>query len=605
MLPVLDSGHVDGRLWIAYDMGSATPLTKHGGPRLLPTATSLRVLTDVARALDEAAAKYVFASELRPDSVFLMGKGARLGDLGTAREGLAGARFRLEGDPAYVPPEVLRGKPAGERSGVYLLGALLHYLLTGTSPQPGRPAPGESRQPELPASIKAVVATAMADDPDDRPNSVSEAHEMAKRALRGEPAGRGRRRRGAKTGTTKDVAPKADRHAAAQGHAAAKSAAEGRVAAKAATTPKAAARKRTTPEAATTKRATSKAATRRPRTSQSGNPKRATPKARARTRVAFKAGPAKAAASTAGIAKLAASTAGVAKRSASKAAAAKRIRLHVSAPKLPARPSISVPQVPPRRALAVGGALALGAVAGLLLGTSPDPEPARAQTVTAGGLSVTVPSGRHRVESGDRTLAVRTPESLLRARVVDRRLPPPPQARPVQLGALQAWRDPNGDVVRLSIPTSQGTLAVTCRTRAAAGSRPLRLCERTASTLRLRDARALPLAAAAGESRRLRTAIATLRAERDAARSRLGGASTPRDQRLAAQDLAEIHARAATALRDLAGAGSLEADARAAADAYARLAASAGSKSPKRWAEAGEEVRRSDADLAEAIDAAG
>jgi hypothetical protein len=160
-------------------------------------------------------------------------------------------------------------------------------------------------------------------------------------------------------------------------------------------------------------------------------------------------------------------------------------------------------------------------------------------------------------------------------------------------------------VVRYSVPTSRGTLAITCRAAASGSPRPLRLCERTASTLRLRDVRALPLAVVVEESRRLRTAIATLRAERDAARASLGSASTPNDQRIAAQDLADIHGRAATALRGLTGAGPLGAATRAAAASYSALAASAGSGSAEHWAGASEQVRRSEAVLAEAVAAAG
>src|ERR687895_576361 len=188
--------------------GSATPLADLRGRRLLPTATSLRVLPDVARALDGAAAEGVFACELPPESVFMSGKGARLGDLGTAREALAGVEYELEGDPGYVAPEVLRGQRAGERSGVYMYGALLHYLLTGGPPQNARPGPPASGQPGLPASIKAMVATAMAEDPEMRPPSVSDAHDMARRALRGEPPARPRKQRPAKTGAAKRATAK-------------------------------------------------------------------------------------------------------------------------------------------------------------------------------------------------------------------------------------------------------------------------------------------------------------------------------------------------------------------------------------------------------------
>jgi hypothetical protein len=258
-----------------------------------------------------------------------------------------------------------------------------------------------------------------------------------------------------------------------------------------------------------------------------------------------------------------------------------------------------------RRAVAVGFALVLGAAAGLLLGGPPEPEPARARTVTAGGLSMTLPSGRHRVDPGVPDLSVRAPGSHLRAHFVERSLPPRPAARPVQLGALQAWRRAAGGVVRYSIPTNRGTLVVTCRMTASGSPRALRLCERTASTLRVRQARALPLAAAAEESRGLRSAIAELKTERDAARARLAGGSTPSDQRALAEELADSHERAATALRELAGADAIEIAARDVADAYSKLAASAQTGSAGRWNEASADVRRSEALLAEAIATAG
>src|ERR671914_35631 len=520
LLPGIDSGEGDSRLWIAYDMGSATSLADARGRRLLPTATSLRVLLDVARALDGAAAEGVFACDLPPGSMFLSGKGARLGDLGTPREVLARVEYELEGDPAYVPPEVLRGQRAGERSGVYLFGALMHYLLTGGPPHNARPGPPANGQPELPASIKAVVATATAEDPEMRPPTVSEAHDMARRALRGEPPARPRKQRPA--------AKRASKPAAA----------------------KQAAPKRVTPKLEAAKR---------------GSARRVTPKLEA------------------------------AKPEAAKLEAAKP----------PIRRRFAAKPVTSRRAVALVGALILGSAAGLLLAGSPEPEPARAQTVTAGGMSVTVPSGGHRVDSGDRTLLVRAPGSRLRARVVSRPLEPRPGARRVRLGALQAWRRAAEGLVRYSMPTSQGSLEVTCRTTSAPSPRPLRLCERTVSTLRLRDAQALPLAAATEDSRRLGVAVATLIAERDGARGRLGSAPTPNHQRLVAQELAEIHQRAAAILHGLAGAEAIEAAARDAADGYARLAAAAGSGAAARWDEASEQVRRSDAVLAEGIAAAG
>src|SRR5918992_3423323 len=47
LLPGIGSGGIDGRLWIAFDMASGTPLSGPRGPQIPPTATSLPVLPDV------------------------------------------------------------------------------------------------------------------------------------------------------------------------------------------------------------------------------------------------------------------------------------------------------------------------------------------------------------------------------------------------------------------------------------------------------------------------------------------------------------------------------------------------------------------------------
>lgn len=118
LLPVLDSGEIDGRLWIAYDMGSMTPLTDHFG-RLLPTATSLGVISDVARALDDAAGDGVFAAELPPSSVFMAGRSARLGDLGTARAASPGRSPSWRATRSTFPRRCFEGsEPANGRASI-------------------------------------------------------------------------------------------------------------------------------------------------------------------------------------------------------------------------------------------------------------------------------------------------------------------------------------------------------------------------------------------------------------------------------------------------------------------------------------------------------
>jgi hypothetical protein len=538
LLPVLGSGEADGRLWIAYDMGSTTSLTEHPG-HLLPTATSLRVLLDVARALDEAAANGLFASELPASSVFVSRRGARLGDLGTAREALVGAGHEIEGDAAYVPPEVLRGEQAGERAGVYLFGALLYHLVTGASP--GGAAPMAGRRPDLPASIKSIVATAMADDPSARPASASEAHEMAKRALNGKPPVASRARRAAPG--PKRAAPKPESAAPKPERAAPK--------------PEPAARE-PEPAAAKPRPAAAKHDSASMRTAPKPPPVAAKPKRAAKPKPT------------------------------------------------PARFLSSRPSAARIRVGAVAGAVVLGILAGLLLGRSPDPGPATAGIVSSGGVAVTVPAGWHRLDRPHEGLSVGAESgSTLQARLVDRPLTPGPRAQAVQLGRLQAWRRPASGAIHYAIPTSHGTLLVTCRAPASAAPRGLRPCERTASTLRLQDATPLALAVVARESERLRAAIAALSTERDDARARLGSAATPADQRRAAQALAASHERAAAALDGLTGVEPVKRALLGTAEAYATLAAAAESESAARWSETSDRVRRSEAELAAAIAAAG
>jgi hypothetical protein len=211
LLPVVDAGQLKDCFWIAYDRGSTSPLAEYRKHLLLPTSTCLRLLADVARALDDAADDGVFPYEVGPESVFASRRGARLGDLGTAREALGG--IGSPSDTAYVPPEVRRGEPAGERSGVYIFGALLYHFLAGASPRPGHArangqgdgiVPLADWRPDLPVAMDTIVGAAMADEPHRRPRSAGDAYDLARRAIRGDgpTSGAGPQRPGPRPGVT-------------------------------------------------------------------------------------------------------------------------------------------------------------------------------------------------------------------------------------------------------------------------------------------------------------------------------------------------------------------------------------------------------------------
>jgi hypothetical protein len=264
----------------------------------------------------------------------------------------------------------------------------------------------------------------------------------------------------------------------------------------------------------------------------------------------------------------------------------------------------SLPVVP---AAAVAVSLALGIGAGLLLGGSSDPESPRTTVVTGGGLGVTAPPGWHAARRGANGLTIRPERGAatgLEANLVNAQPERDPASEPVQLGSLQAWRTEAPGEVRYAAPTTAGAVLITCR---AAPSDPsvLQLCERAASTLRLDNASALPVAGGVEQEERLRTTITALRTQRDAGRRRLARAETRDGQRLVARSLARSHARAAAALDPLSGSEPIAAAVRGTARAYAGLAQSAARGSERRWQLASERVERRDAVLAEALAAQG
>jgi hypothetical protein len=180
LLPVVGSGDFDGTHWVAYEVGSAVSLAAHVGERW-PAGSALNLMSDVGHALDEAASGGLLPWELAPASIFVDSRfGVLLTDLGTVREALAETGLEEGGGLAFVPPEVRRGEGAGDRSGVFVCGALLYELLTGEAPRPGVIA---RIRPDLSEDIDLVLARATARDSLERYRDAAELSQSARRAL--------------------------------------------------------------------------------------------------------------------------------------------------------------------------------------------------------------------------------------------------------------------------------------------------------------------------------------------------------------------------------------------------------------------------------------
>ncbi len=175
--PALVMKRVAGISWRAF---MRRPDTRVPGDT--PLDRNLEILRAVARALHFAHRRGVVHRDLKPENVMVGDFGEiYLLDWGIAlRLGPDGAAptDTVAGTPGYMAPEMAAATGVTARSDVYLLGAVLHELLTGAPPHEGGTLYGamvaayRSREPrytpETPAELAAIAWRAMARDPADR-----------------------------------------------------------------------------------------------------------------------------------------------------------------------------------------------------------------------------------------------------------------------------------------------------------------------------------------------------------------------------------------------------------------------------------------------------
>ncbi len=151
--------------------------------RRMPYAEVIRIVGDIAAALDHAHAGGVIHRDVKPSNIMVKADGhAVLTDFGLALnvpEGSIGMTF---GSAHYIAPEqAVSSADVLPQSDLYSLGVVLYQMLTGRVPfddpsamsialkhmnQP--PPPPSWHSPELPSAVEAVVLRALEKDPADR-----------------------------------------------------------------------------------------------------------------------------------------------------------------------------------------------------------------------------------------------------------------------------------------------------------------------------------------------------------------------------------------------------------------------------------------------------
>ena len=192
IVPIFDAGEEDGLLYIAMACveGSdlKTLLVEEGR---LPLRRTLRIVAQIASALDAAHARGLVHRDVKPanilvgadDRAFLSDFGVvkELSTIGTTRTG------SFVGTIDYCAPEQIEGRDVDARADQYALACVLFECLVGTSPfhrssdvavlnaHLHDPPPKLSKAaPELPPALEPVLAKALSKSPLDRYASCGE-----------------------------------------------------------------------------------------------------------------------------------------------------------------------------------------------------------------------------------------------------------------------------------------------------------------------------------------------------------------------------------------------------------------------------------------------
>jgi serine/threonine-protein kinase len=178
---VYGADEADGLPYLAMEYVPGRSLDEAMADGPLPAAEVIRLVGQVAGALDAIHAADLVHRDVRPASIRLAADGrAVLLDLGIARP--AGdadpAATLVLGTPGYLAPEQIDGMVhGGPATDVYQLAATALALLTGRAPNAmnHQPVPDLARlQPPLPAGIAPVLSEALAENPALRPVSAGE-----------------------------------------------------------------------------------------------------------------------------------------------------------------------------------------------------------------------------------------------------------------------------------------------------------------------------------------------------------------------------------------------------------------------------------------------
>jgi len=200
IVPVLATGETDGLPYYTMPFVEGESLRHRLSKEpSLSISDILRILGDVARALQYAHARGIVHRDIKPDNVLLSGGTAVVTDFGIAKA-LSDSRMRAPegstltqlgtsiGTPAYMAPEQAAGDPnVDHRADIYAFGCMAFEILSGKPPFHGRtparilgahmgeaPPQIAELRPDAPTALSDLIMRCLEKDTGARPQSAAE-----------------------------------------------------------------------------------------------------------------------------------------------------------------------------------------------------------------------------------------------------------------------------------------------------------------------------------------------------------------------------------------------------------------------------------------------
>ncbi|HET7470651.1 MAG TPA: serine/threonine-protein kinase, partial [Gemmatimonadales bacterium] len=198
IVPLLSAGESEGLPYFTMPFVIGESLrARLFRDRELPVPEAIRLLRDVASALDYAHSRGVVHRDIKPDNVLITHGVAVVTDFGVAKALTASAGGEHAGitsmgvtlgTPTYMAPEQASADPnMDHRVDVYAFGIMAYEMLTGSPPFTGRspqavlgahlvsvPEPVTKHRPGLPPGLSAMIMRCLQKHAADRPQTAGD-----------------------------------------------------------------------------------------------------------------------------------------------------------------------------------------------------------------------------------------------------------------------------------------------------------------------------------------------------------------------------------------------------------------------------------------------